>query len=439
MSIESTKLQTIFSYLNESGIEHVLVGEDVAGLMESVEGDVDIVLNHTSMNSICEIIKVLCNDLGLKCVQILQHEQRAFSFLVAWFEEHGWHYLHLDFCDDYVRDARLLITAEELLEGRIKDGLSGFYIPSPEKNLLYYLLKKVDKGAIDKVQFRYLNKLLSECAEPMPPYLAQFWTTDRSTQVIEVLDGNDFDTFLHMIPALQRPLKLDLKPSFRRRIGELKRIVGRIIRPAGLFFTIYGPDGCGKSSVIEALKPMLLPVSRRTLEFHFRPFVGYPANDTVVTVPDPHGRKPRHPITSVLKLFYYVFDYIVGYILKIWLPKVRATAIVFDRYYDDLIVDPRRYCYGGPRFLLKWIRPLIPKPDIVFCLDAPADILQSRKQEVPFEETVRQREVYHDLVSNLRNGHVIDASQPLEQVVQDVQAIVLQYLAERTAKRLGTS
>jgi thymidylate kinase len=69
-------------------------------------------------------------------------------------------------------------------------------------------------------------------------------------------------------------------------------------------------------------------------------------------------------------------------------------------------------------------------------LDADPEILQARKKEVSLEECARQREAYRALAEKLPNGHVIDASQPLEDVVRDVQSIVLNYMAERTAKRM---
>ena len=66
-----------------------------------------------------------------------------------------------------------------------------------------------------------------------------------------------------------------------------------------------------------------------------------------------------------------------------------------------MLVDPRRYRYGGAMWLARWVGKIIPKPDLWILLDAPAEVLQKRKQEVPPEETARQRRAYlcisHDL------------------------------------------
>ena len=64
-------------------------------------------------------------------------------------------------------------------------------------------------------------------------------------------------------------------------------------------------------------------------------------------------------------------------------------------------------------------------------------MLQSRKREVSFEETARQRDAYLKLVNGMSNGIVIDAAQSLERVVIDVEVAILDFLRARIRKRLG--
>ena len=70
-----------------------------------------------------------------------------------------------------------------------------------------------------------------------------------------------------------------------------------------------------------------------------------------------------------------------------------------------------------------------------FFLDAPADVLQSRKQEVPFDETARQRSAYRELAAQLPQGRIVDASQGIERVVSDVREEIIRWLAARTRRR----
>jgi thymidylate kinase len=83
-------------------------------------------------------------------------------------------------------------------------------------------------------------------------------------------------------------------------------------------------------------------------------------------------------------------------------------------------VDPIRYRYGGPRKLAEWASNLMPQPEIVFFLDADPEVLLSRKQEVSHEALTKSRESYLQLTKSHKRFCVIDASQSLNQVVEDV-------------------
>jgi thymidylate kinase len=87
--------------------------------------------------------------------------------------------------------------------------------------------------------------------------------------------------------------------------------------------------------------------------------------------------------------------------------------------------------------LLKLIWAIAPKPDVVFLLDAPPQVIQSRKQEVTFEETAAQVQAYRTAIGELPIGMIIDASQPRPKVAAEVEWIVLDRLAERVATRFS--
>jgi hypothetical protein len=73
----------------------------------------------------------------------------------------------------------------------------------------------------------------------------------------------------------------------------------------------------------------------------------------------------------------------------------------------------------------------------VILLDAPADVLWSRKREVPFNEVMRQRDAYRKIAQGLPFAKVINAAQPLPDVIRDVDMAIVDYYERRTAERLG--
>jgi thymidylate kinase len=199
---------------------------------------------------------------------------------------------------------------------------------------------------------------------------------------------------------------------------------------------LLGADGAGKSTVLEAVRESVAPAFRLTRACHLSPAL-FRRRSQAGPVTDPHGQPPRSFIGSIVKAGYWLFDYTVGYHFIVRPALVRSSLVLFDRYLVDALVDSRRYRYGGPRSLLRLIWKLVPKPDLVILLDAPAEVLQARKQEVPFVESMRQREAYREIVERMPNGHIVDAAQPLNKVVADTNNIIIDFLAARTARRLG--
>jgi len=141
---------------------------------------------------------------------------------------------------------------------------------------------------------------------------------------------------------------------------------------------------------------------------------------------------------SAAKLLFLWADYVLGYCIRIRPLQARSTLVVFDRYYQDLLIDARRFRYGGPRWLARLVGALIPMPDLMLVLDAPAHVLQARKQEVSAAESARQADAYRAVFSSaaLRGRAVlVDATRPLEQVVNECADRTLALLATRTARR----
>lgn len=208
-----------------------------------------------------------------------------------------------------------------------------------------------------------------------------------------------------------------------------------IVRGKGVMLGFLGPDGGGKSSVIAEVERRLAPIFRKSVRFHLRPYFGRKGKGSEA-VSNPHAGRTRGLWASIAKVLLWWFDYVLGYYGNVYPQLVRSTLVIFDRYVDDLAVDPKRYRYGGPLWLAHLLARAVPRPDVVFVLVADPVVIQARKAEVPFLETARQVEGYRELAK--KKGLVlIDAGRPLEEVVADVVEETLAWVEERTPKRLG--
>jgi thymidylate kinase len=190
----------------------------------------------------------------------------------------------------------------------------------------------------------------------------------------------------------------------------------------GVWLAVLGPDGSGKSAVLDGVERSLQRRFAGSRRFHLRPNlcrrVGRRRPST-----DPHGRPNRSAPWSWVKLAAWWLDYSLGYLVRVRPALRRRRLVLFDRFCDDLLVDPRRYRYGGSPRLAELLGRSIPRPDHVVVLDAPPEVLRARKGDVSLEETCRQREAYRRLAARVPNARVVDAARPLPEVVADVAAI----------------
>ena len=185
------------------------------------------------------------------------------------------------------------------------------------------------------------------------------------------------------------------------------------------FIAFLGCDGSGKSTVIERIDADLREQGIAVVRGHWRPAPFDAARDSSGAADDPHGIAPRGTFGSIAKLGWLWFSWWAGWFRGLG-RCAKSGCVIFDRFHADLLVDPRRYRFGGPMALARLASALMPHPDLVIFLDAPAEILYARKQEVSLETLSNSRERYLALCRTHPRFTVIDASQSVDQVVANV-------------------
>jgi thymidylate kinase len=203
----------------------------------------------------------------------------------------------------------------------------------------------------------------------------------------------------------------------------------------GLWIAVFGPDGAGKSAAIQRLTQELSLSFCDIEHFHFRPMFRRGCRDSP-PVTDPHGKPPRGFLLSILKLLYWLADYWYGYAAVIRPALPNSTLILFDRYYPDVLVDPVRYRLpASTLWFAKLLARLVPLPDLYILLDVPAEVSQQRKPEVTCEESRRQRLAYLQMFHSLPNAFIVDAACSLDDVTQQMKAVIVEAMANRTPDR----
>ena len=278
----------------------------------------------------------------------------------------------------------------------------------------------------------------AETLAHMPTVLHQFCQRNRMQLVHHCQSQGDQLFMFSWLDSRQRPEFATVRVQKAHR-GSMpasgwRRVLDRVHRwrkPSGLLIACLGPDGSGRINVIEELNAHVLAPFERAHTMDLRPHMMRP-------VPvNPDLRTPRGWFGTMAKLMMFVADYWLGYWLQIRPKLVAATLVVSNRYYDDILVDPRRYRIDRPHAFARWLLPWIPRPELWLVFDLPGSVLQTRTREVAAEEAARLRGEYRRVLRRKENVVVLDASQPLEQVSAEAERAIVAHLAWRTARRLG--
>ena len=227
---------------------------------------------------------------------------------------------------------------------------------------------------------------------------------------------------------------------------------------------LIGPDGSGKTTVSDRLQTelglpvrsiymgvnmhasdVLLPHTRLLVALRRRGRGDDPeATSDIETVrprPTTVSRRGLASVRSSLRLA----NWLAEESYRLWVARRhtrRGQVVIFDRHFfadffsADISADAASRPLGRRvhGFMLQHV---FPKPDLVVCLDAPAEVLYARKPEGTLERVRRKREDSLAALSALPQSVVVDATRPPDEVVSEV-ATVVRSLYERRLQERGS-
>ncbi len=418
--------QDLLDFLERSGVRYALLHAAA-----DRTADTDIVAAPESLGALRRALSA-----EYTIAQIWQYEATGTAFVVTARAGGDDRFEILDVTTDFRWNGRVLLRGSELLEAAQHVGTR--HVVARRHEFIYLLLKKVyDKGFVPPEQRRRLRELFLEQPRAAEDEARRFFGDEWSRKLSRWIESERWNDLEAAVPELRRAVRWQ---TFRRDplnpvrywAAEIRRIWTRVCHPTGLTVSVLGPDGAGKSTLIAGIVTRTAGAFRRHEVFHWRPTVlwGRPGGDSVT---DPHGDPPRGRFMSALKLMAVVLDYWLGY-LVVKHRVVRSGLVLFDRYFYDLMVDTKRYRYSGGRWLPRMLSTVIPSPDLVFVLDAPARVMWERKPEVPLAEVERQCEAYRRLAES-RQWTVLDASRTPAEVAVEASRLVVERLERRVTSR----
>jgi thymidylate kinase len=190
---------------------------------------------------------------------------------------------------------------------------------------------------------------------------------------------------------------------------------------------VVGPDGAGKTTLVSALPGVL---GGDTLVV----YMGVNRDSRTHALPSMRWAQRRVPAVAPARLrrlltrVHLLLDqaYRVGVGAR---ARRRGRTVIFDRYVYDAEVDAAVVGRGRrEQRLLRWIRRRFPAPDLVLVLDAPGEVLFTRKGEHDVERLECLRGAYAVIAGDVPASTLID-------VRQDATAVLSAAVAAIEARR----
>ncbi|HWX19647.1 MAG TPA: hypothetical protein VN578_07045 [Candidatus Binatia bacterium] len=433
----SQAVTAIFRAWQQAGIDF-LVLRNYDRLPHFTTNDIDVLLNREQRRKAEAVLLDAARHAGFRL-----HNRAEFATLALYLSHPVLQVqVHFDLFTDLKWRAFDFLDRRDFLNRKINRGL--FAVPHPTDeaatNLLAYLIYSGNVKEKYKPSIAGGFQTEPEMARAL---LTRTYGPDLAAFVVDAGAREDWLRLESSAGALRRALVFRQTtrrfwPTLSSLVANGGRVAWRFIQPPGLSVVLCGVDGCGKSTAASALFDRLSGTfsSQKGRHYHWKPpLFSTRRRATRGPVVQPHAAAVRGRAASLVFFAVHWFEFCLGSLLRIRPITFRGGLVVIDRFYYDFFVDQRRYRLNVPQGLVRAAYRLLPKPDLVFLLDAPPEVLRRRKQEVTPEETTRQREAYLHLVKGLPNGRIIDASQPAAKVAAALQIDVLDFLVARLEAR----
>lgn len=411
--------------------------------------DLDFSISQEHFDLLDNIIPEIAKACKLAVVQKIWHGYRKCAYILSPLDVTEPFRLQLDFFTDFsVKNTPLLIPNDIILKSTRKYGR--YTVPSYDLEYIFLCLRRIYKNDFDKEKLIPIRSALLNEPEKCKKAAKKLWGEALGKQMAEAILDEDVETLQRFRNALWEKTRLKSKENSSASYflkfwkSQIIRYFYRIKYPVGISIAFLAPDGGGKSTAIELVKKLSWGAFHGNIELYFRPHLlsnagAYkPYHKTIEekTNFDPHGKEPNGLLKSIARFFFYNLDFILGTWFKVDIMKIKKNLVIFDRYYYDYYADMKRYQYSlSPNFARAFAWS-IPKPDLIFVLDAPADILYARKQELTLEEIERQRRIYRHFSERELHAVLVDASRSPEEVARQITKTILRYKAKQTAKLL---
>lgn len=434
MNLDSSIVRDIIKECKMASINYCIL-RNYEEIPDEIRHDIDILLDKKDYHNFMNVIEGIRDKYALSLRKVWEKDG-FYTYILFCFEGKTIRQLKLDIWVDLHWRGIAWIDTQYVLA--TKEPFRETYKPSSGCEAAISMIKELLGGG--NVAQKYYTKIkdgVQKEEERFITALQPVWGKNVYFFIENVQKEN-----WEEINAFKKKCKVCLlRYSFIRGkifdhvLQNLKTVlskVARFVRDRGKLVAVIGPDGSGKSTVIDAVKKDLRLLYPQISVYHTRLGL-FPElhtglglsnlkrkNKSMLLEMDSKKGKEKverteeeaekeqsliSKIVSILVLFYYTLEFVVGR------PVIRSkqgenSLILFDRYYYDFFVqeNTRNLIWGCRRLLCK----LVPDPDYVFHLYADGRTVFERKGELNCGEIDIQNEILERLLKGKKGYFKLD-------------------------------
>lgn len=444
MEETSNLIINIFNTLKKNNVNYCVL-RNYESLPEHVGHDIDIILNEKDFELFNKSINTVAESKGWEVIYI-RNKYMFYTIMFYKIDLSSVNTLKLDVWTELSWRGAPYIDSEFVLDNTIE--YKNFYITRSGCEAAITSIKELTGGGnIPQKYYQKIKKLALEDKQGFLKSTEPIFGQYANELYSAVTDGNwsmiddNKVVIKNKIFSSNNKLK-NMKRTISFWKSEIIRRTKNSIHPKGSLIAFVGPDGSGKSSVINLVSLSLSEFYPENHKFHMR-FNLFPELKTglgLTTVKEknsnlPTGKKETKMIERKTKVsllrFFASWAVVLFYTIEFWLSnysvwriKSRAGLILFDRYYYDYFVQPsyRDIIWRFRNILLFFV----PKPDAVIYLKASPETVYKRKGELNIKEIETQNYYFSKTLSSIKGSYIINTEEKkLDEINAEVCQIII--------------
>lgn len=430
----------LLDYINNKGIDFVVL-RNFDQLMSKLGHDLDLVVSKKIAKTFLSAVQEFCNTKKLG-VFLVQSRSNIHSIAIIDPEEPFVIRIDILFAFDF-RGLNILTYDDILSHSHEEEGVK---VASMEHQVVIILFKQIYYVSfLEEKHIERISRVLEFCdRSKIELVIGKTMGRKLGTIITNELFNRNFGRIEQLCNAIviRTIIRATVTKPIRTLAGFSMWLLSYLLclaRKRGVFLVLLGPDGSGKSTVLNTIKNEMNYQLFNNIICHHGHFGILPRfgellrklkkqNEPLGYTNSASPKEVHSSIKASLYILYYGLDYFLGRI-SIGYNRARSNLVIFDRYYHDYYLQ--HSWDKVPRFLLRLVERTVPKPDILFLLEAPPDMIHERKPELSVREISSQQERMFKILQRTEGAVILKTDKSLDVIYKEVLKQVLTVLRKR--------